>query len=89
MISSQPEEILFGLSNRVVNNSESLVVRFQTNSYVNTSDAYVFMIKQKEKIIYTDIYYFQKNQAINVTIPATSFNIMNGGTLYANLYKLT
>lgn len=86
---AQPEEILFGLSKRVIGNSDSLTVRFQTNNFVNPSDAYVLLIKLKEKVIYSDIYYFQKNQALNVTIPATNINLINGGTLYANLYKLT
>lgn len=55
---------------------------------MNESDGYLLAVKQKEKLLYTEVLQFKKGTPLVKTIPATSI-VSNGGILSANLYKIT
>lgn len=55
---------------------------------MNETDGYLLAVKQKEKLLYTEVLQFKKNTPLVKTIPATSI-VSNGGIMSANLYKIT
>jgi hypothetical protein len=55
---------------------------------MNASAVYLVQIKQKEKVLFQDAYNFKPSSTVSISIPAASFNIINGGILAFNVYRL-
>ena len=76
-------------SNRVLNNSDSLNVSFTTTANYNADDVYLFQLRFKEKVLFTDQLKFNVSSTENYSVDASSFPVVNGGLFTVALYRYT
>ncbi|CDW75858.1 large extracellular alpha-helical protein [Stylonychia lemnae] len=74
---------------RTVANNEDINLNITTNNFVDPNDYYLILIKQKDRILYSEAIKLSKASSNVKTIKATSFNMPMGGIMNANIYKIT
>eukprot|EP00347_Sterkiella_histriomuscorum_P010833 403374752 len=88
-VTFEKASIQFSLNKNILESQDSLVITFNTNELVDTTDAYLLTIKQKEKIYYAEAFSFSKNTNQKRTIAYGKLNRMNGGVFSVDLYRIT
>jgi hypothetical protein len=87
--STETSDVIFDITNanRVLGNSESLELWIFTNERVNPMTPYFVQIKSKDQLLYQEQVILNPRSERFLTIPASSFALVNGGVLTLSLYR--